>query len=232
MTDDTIQPDDLGDDALAGEYALGLLTGDAHADASKRARTDIAFALKVNAWQNHFAAIAEAVDPVTPPRGLFRKIRRQAFEETLWGYIRQIGLIPAFVGAAAAALILYVTVQFDVFNTGQEPTPTMIAEMVAEDDTLVVAAAFTSDGRLFVDRRIGASAPDRSLELWLIAGDAAPVSLGVLAADQTLNEIEVPAELQDSLAGATLAISDEPQGGSPTGAPTGAVLAVGQITTL
>jgi len=29
-----------------------------------------------------------------------------------------------------------------------------------------------------------------------------------------------------------LAISDEPPGGSPTGAPTGAVLAVGAVTTI
>jgi anti-sigma-K factor RskA len=32
------------------------------------------------------------------------------------------------------------------------------------------------------------------------------------------------------LAGGTLAISDEPDGGSPTGAPTGAVLATAPVT--
>ena len=35
-----------------------------------------------------------------------------------------------------------------------------------------------------------------------------------------------------SLAGGVLAISDEPDGGSPTGLPTGAVLATGQVLPL
>ena len=38
--------------------------------------------------------------------------------------------------------------------------------------------------------------------------------------------------LRAALEGAVLAISDEPTGGSPTGAPTGDVLALGEITPL
>jgi len=39
----------------------------------------------------------------------------------------------------------------------------------------------------------------------------------------------VPDDLRRRVAGAVLAISDEPEGGSPTGAPTGDVLAVGPV---
>jgi anti-sigma-K factor RskA len=56
--------------------------------------------------------------------------------------------------------------------------------------------------------------------------------LGILATDETINEIIIPESLRIKMVGATLAISDEPAGGSPTGAPTGAVLAAGEITTL
>jgi anti-sigma-K factor RskA len=81
---------------------------------------------------------------------------------------------------------------------------------------------------LFVERQIGARAQGRSLELWIIAGDAAPVSMGILAMDETINEIIIPESLWNKMVGAMLAISDEPSGG----APTGAVLAAGEITTL
>jgi anti-sigma-K factor RskA len=60
----------------------------------------------------------------------------------------------------------------------------------------------------------------------------APLSLGILATDETINEFIIPENFRNQMVGATLAISDEPVGGSPTGAPTGAVLAAGDITTL
>jgi anti-sigma-K factor RskA len=62
--------------------------------------------------------------------------------------------------------------------------------------------------------------------LWLIAEGGAPVSLGLLE-PQGPSRITVPDDLRPVLAGATLAVSDEPPGGSPTGQPTGAVLAAG-----
>jgi len=236
MTSDILPPDDFqddfGDDALAAEYALGLLTGAAHADAMHRSRSDPAFAIQVNAWQDRFADLTEAIAPVTPPRGVFKNIRRAAYGDSGQSWFRQLGIIPAIVGGAAAAMILYVSIEFGMFNGTNAPVPTLVAQMVAADETLVVAAAYTDDGTLFVERRVGASAQGRALELWLIAGEDAPVSLGLLASSAALDQIVIPAGLRDKLAGATLAISDEPEGGSPTGAPTGAVLAAGEITTL
>ena len=69
------------------------------------------------------------------------------------------------------------------------------------------------------------------LELWAILPDQAPVSLGVLPDSET-TRILVPAELRSQAAQITLAISDEPVGGSPTGAPTGDVLAAGAMSEL
>jgi anti-sigma-K factor RskA len=44
--------------------------------------------------------------------------------------------------------------------------------------------------------------------------------------------LPLPEALRGTVAGLVLAVSDEPPGGSPTGAPTGAVLAVGQVSAL
>ena len=70
----------------------------------------------------------------------------------------------------------------------------------------------------------------RSHELWVIPQGGTPRSLGTLSADRQSHKV-----LADALAdllqqGATIAISVEPMGGSPTGAPTGPVIATGALT--
>lgn len=96
---------------------------------------------------------------------------------------------------------------------------------------MVQATYDEATGRLFVEREAGAAASGRDLELWLIARDDAPVSLGVLP-DEERGVLPVPDTLRDRFAGSAIAISDEPEGGSPTGAPTGDILAVGQVRDL
>jgi anti-sigma-K factor RskA len=107
--------------------------------------------------------------------------------------------------------------------------PPYVAQIAAEDGSLVVQAVYDdATGTLFVDREAGGAAPGRALELWLIAGEDAPVSLGVMPQDAQAI-LRVADDLRGRVAGAVLAISDEPEGGSPTGAPTGDVLAVGPV---
>lgn len=86
-------------------------------------------------------------------------------------------------------------------------------------------------GVLEVSRIRGEAAQGRSLELWLIAGQNDPVSLGVLPTDKR-GRITIDARLRPLMDNAVLAISDEPLGGSPTGRSTGPVLAVGQINSV
>jgi len=75
---------------------------------------------------------------------------------------------------------------------------------------------------------VGGERPtDRDFELWLIVGDSAPRSLGLV------REGTRPARAadlsEDLIEGVTLAVSLEPQGGSPEPVPTGPVVAVGQL---
>ncbi|MCD6061837.1 MAG: hypothetical protein K0S16_2148 [Moraxellaceae bacterium] len=72
---------------------------------------------------------------------------------------------------------------------------------------------------------------DRDLELWAIPEGGAPQSLGVIRrSEATKAEVALGAEAQARLAGGkVLAISLEPAGGSPTGAPTGPVLYTGRL---
>ena len=62
--------------------------------------------------------------------------------------------------------------------------------------------------------------------------DGVPRSLGVLAPAEA-TQIDLKAQVREHFAdGAVLAISMEPEGGSPTGAPTGPVVATGKLLPL
>jgi anti-sigma-K factor RskA len=72
----------------------------------------------------------------------------------------------------------------------------------------------------------------RAMELWLIPAGDKPHSLGLIAPGRPVR-IEVPRDLVDRIgANSALAVSLEPPGGSPTGQPTGPVIASGRLTSL
>jgi anti-sigma-K factor RskA len=66
---------------------------------------------------------------------------------------------------------------------------------------------------------------NRSLELWSLPPQGAPRSLGLIAADKAT--VVQRGKVLDGTA--AFAVSLEPAGGSPTGAPTGPVLYVGKL---
>jgi anti-sigma-K factor RskA len=72
-------------------------------------------------------------------------------------------------------------------------------------------------------------APGTTWEMWMLpGGQAAPVSMGLITtdADQTMRLKPALAQRMDGAWG--VAMSVEPAGGSPTGAPTGPVIFKGQ----
>lgn len=224
MTDATDRED--GDEALAGEFALGLMEAEARRAFEQRLIREPALRAQVRAWQERLATLADEVAPVTPPPRLKAQIEARLFEAAptpgaRWSWSRFLGgAITA--GALVIALVL--------FSGPPAPGPSLIAEIAAEDRSLVYSARFDPvRERLELSRLEGASLEGRVHELWLIAeGATAPVSLGVLPADGRVT-LELPDALALAMLGGTLAVSDEPPGGSPTGQPTGAVLAIGTL---
>jgi anti-sigma-K factor RskA len=70
---------------------------------------------------------------------------------------------------------------------------------------------------------------NRATELWLIPPNAEPIPLGVFPSDQPATLTRSAEIIAHMSAQAVLAVSEEPPGGSPTGAPTGPVLATGEM---
>lgn len=230
MSAETTDRDD--DVALAGEYALGLLSGAEAAAFEARLAAEPELRALHAAWVEDFALMADEVPPASPRAAVLAGIERRLFgapgPRRRAGAWRRLGLA-GLAAAGMAALVILATIPF---LRGPVPpgNPVYTAEIAAEDGALIVAAAYDDEtGQLFLDRRAGGAAPGRALELWFIEGDAAPVSLGVLS-DAPVTVVPVAKRLRPALRGGVLAISDEPPGGSPTGMPTGAVLATGTIT--
>lgn len=226
--------DDRKDDDIvqAGEYALRLLDAAQRRAFENRMARDRNLRALVGEWEEHFASLAAEIPAVAPPRHLKAAIEQRLFAAP--EPVRpRLSLVRLFGGVVTAAVLILALVLLLPLPRPQAVGPAYVAEIAAEDRSLVVAATFDPRrGTLAVERQVGAAAGNRALELWLIAeGAAAPVSLGVLP-DDPRAEIVLSEEIVAALAGGTLAISDEPPGGSPIGQPTGEVLAVGALSTL
>jgi anti-sigma-K factor RskA len=74
--------------------------------------------------------------------------------------------------------------------------------------------------------------PDRVLELWAVPPQGAPRSLGLVSSSgvSVIARDRLPKGALDARATSALAVSVEPVGGSPTGAPTGPVVFAGKLT--
>lgn len=222
--DDTDLPG--GWDAAAAEYALGLLLEDEVRAFEAQMRDDPDLERDVDAWREHFATLADPVAAQAPPPRVWKRIESDLFAPVRPAFWRK--LVPYALGAVTGA-----TLTWAVFVSGVlvPQSAELRAALEPVEGTLALTARFDAQsGVLAVDLAQGEVPSDRALELWVIAGEgAAPVSLGLL--DRSGGAVRsLPPLLAERLPGATLAVSEEPPGGSPTGAPTGPVRAAGQLT--
>jgi anti-sigma-K factor RskA len=228
------------DQALAGELALGVLDGAELVAARARLAADRAFAAEVARWEAWLAPLALRYAEVAPSPGLEARVLAAIDSPGAapHGGWRRWGAI-ALAGLAAAVLALVV----GPLRT-PPPLPAPVPERPAPAPllaALVVPAGAEAAGRAplaaAVDRASGeirvsaAVVPSsRSAQLWAIGADgAAPVPLGLLTSGGA-SRVTAPKAARSLLVpGTTLAVSIEPSGGSPTGAPTGPVVAAGAL---
>jgi anti-sigma-K factor RskA len=215
---------------LAAEYVLGLLPAAERQAFASRLVGEPRLAELVRYWEEHFVQIADAVEPVVPAPQVFDRIERRLFAESpqtrplLWNSLA------FWRGLATAAFVGLVALgAWNLRLTGHVESQALVAQVAGDQSPVRLLAYFDkASGELRLNRTGGAAATGRSLELWLISGSDAPVSLGILPAEATSRRT-VPVALREKFSDGTLAVSDEPLGGSSTGAPTGAVLATGKL---
>ncbi|RUX34710.1 anti-sigma factor [Mesorhizobium sp. M2A.F.Ca.ET.042.01.1.1] len=229
-------PERGGDDLLAAEYVLGVLPADERQIASRRIDTETAFARLVDAWEVHFAPMAVAYAAIEPPASVKVAIDRRLFASaastssapggSLW---TSLAFWRGLAVAAIAALAVYAALPY--VNPPVQPPGTRLVASLAADNSPVKYLAVYDAARHEVGLSLvsGERGAGKDFELWMIEGKNAPVSMGVIPAGQTARMAVAPAVQQKLAQGAVLAVSLEPAGGSPTGQPTGPVVAAGDL---
>ncbi|UVO51352.1 anti-sigma factor [Sphingomonas sp. SUN019] len=238
-TPDAATPDDMppDDSVMAAELALGLVEGEDRAVALRRTMAEPGFAREVERWRAHFASLLDGVTPVAPPPELEARVMR-AIDGGAGKWRWATGVASLMAAALAGVLVLRPPERVMVRVPGA-PTTMPIGLTAA----MVPSDAAPEGGKPFVaiyDPASGAvrvagdlAVPsERDAELWRIGTDGVPKSLGLMVAVGR-STITLPRADRDALAaGVTLAVSIEPKGGSPTGLPTGPVVATGALVRL
>ncbi|WP_099865738.1 anti-sigma factor [Pararhizobium haloflavum] len=218
-----------GDDVLAGEYVLGVLDAEVRRAVEIRIARDPVFAKLVAAWQERLEPLDAAYEPVAPPRALYTRIEQRLFPDEKRARPGLWHSLTLWRGLAFASLL--VTIGLLAATVGFRPGggDTLTAELTAENSAFDLVAHYDAASGSIEIVPAAFGAPERqSLELWLIENEgAAPLSLGVIPPTGR-GAIVVQDDVRALMAeGAILALSLEPEGGSPTGAPTGPVVASG-----
>ncbi|WP_349360692.1 anti-sigma factor domain-containing protein [Stappia sp.] len=225
MSDHQDMPED---EALAAEYVFRLLDAEASRAFEARLAAEPRLRALVHFWEAEAAGLADDLPEVAPPpavkAGLMARLAGETQQAPVarraWWSWRWVAL-PSLVAVAVAAFLV-----FAPMLRGPAFDPAFHATLISADGAVRIEAGYAPDGSLFkVIPEQGAPRPGRDFELWVIGeGADAPVSLGVIPVDRE-SLFEISPEIAALIEGGTLAVSDEPEGGSPTGAPTGEILA-------
>lgn len=220
-------------DKLAGEYVLGTLRGLARKRFERLAADNATIRLHIREWEERLMTLSNALPDVEPPARVWRAIearikaeaKRQPALPRSNRWWRPLALLLAGV---SAVLMVYVGVglqpttrpgdSYIVVLNGGQMKPVMLAKADARTGEIQV--------RVLAQQTL---ASDKALELWGLPKAGKPRSYGLIPASGVIKlKFDRPVEqvLQDI---AALAVSLEPQGGSPTGQPTGPVLYSGEL---
>jgi anti-sigma-K factor RskA len=221
-------------DALVAHYVLGTLRGLARARFARAIREEPLVAHRVEHWLARANLKPSTAQAVQPSPNVWKRIERDlnlAQYRAPWFTRLNIWRNWAIAATLAAVVLIAVNVGTLVQRDDPQSISRAIASLKSETAPTVVEARLSQDGRtltLKADRAVIASR-EQSYELWLLpATGAAPISLAVLGSLDA--SFALPsARIGQLAAGAKLAVSVEPAGGSRTGAPTGPVILVGAI---
>lgn len=217
---------------LAAEYVLGTLRHGARRRFETWMTEEPIVRYHVEFWQNKLHPLLHAVTPLAPPARVWTAIEnslfRRATASTSWW---DNSALWRWLGGAAVAcsLLLAAWVVVGLQRPASEAAYIAVLNDAGQKPSIVVSYDAASQQLRLSRMTVTALPSQKDLELWLINGSSAPVSLGVVANSRTVTVALRPEQFALLQKAGALAISLEPDGGSPTGAPTGPVLWSGAI---
>lgn len=227
------------------EYALGVLDADTRAEVAREMRANDEAATAVALWERRLLPLYEEIMPHAVPAHVWTRIlaelqldapvrgRVTVARPGLWDSLR----FWHWLGLGASALAIVASLVLVQLLSRQSKVP------VASTIPYMASTLRQTDGRvgwtatmdlerarmIVVPAAPGTFELGRAPELWLIPQGEKPISVGMIAVDAPTTLRLGRALLTRLGPTATLAVSVEPAGGSPTGQPTGPVIAQGAI---
>jgi anti-sigma-K factor RskA len=226
----------VADDLLAAELAFGLLDNEEEEAGRARVAADPRLANRFADWERLAATLLAAGEE--PPRpSLWSEIDAHlpgndnpADAQALAARWRAASVALGVLAAVFGALALRPEAETPATPPSREqPSATpLVAVLRAPGAQGTVAVTFDPGTNRLTLATQALDAHAGSVELWAIAGDAPPRSLGLVPVatpgSRTLHELS-----RLIAPGVTLAVTLEPRGGSPTGAPSGTPLLTGTV---
>jgi len=216
---------------LAAEYVVGTLRGPARRRFERLCTVSAAATAARGRWEDRLSALALQLTPVEPRAEVWRNIRASLAADPR-ARIGERPRMTRWLPLAVAAVLLGIAVWLGPRLLPQiEPTVmvTVLGADPAHAQWRVERSADAHRLRLVTIAALAAN-PDKTYELWALPRDGTPpVSLGLLPRQGDTARALSERQAAALLAAGKLAVSIEPPGGSPTGAPTGPVVMVGVI---
>ena len=219
-------------DTLAAEYVLGTLDADTRVKLQRLMMTSDRARQAVWRWERELNALGASLNDVQPGPVVWQRI------EARLGLAGQVTADSArakprpsrvsssrgwnpfqhWVWPAIAAALVLIMVSLNTWQAPQ-PAPTQVAVIQDASARALWSVSLTEQDMVVTSTREVTPSTDRDYQLWLVAADGrAPVSLGLLP--ETGQRQLARSALFDTATVDVLAVSREPEGGSPTGQPT------------
>jgi anti-sigma-K factor RskA len=225
----------------AAEFVLGLLEGEAKAQAEHDIRHDPAFASQVQNWQNHLAALdAEFVSEI-PPGHVWANIESAIplsspiasnDNSALQAQLRlwKNGAFAASALAACFAAALFWVSQKPEVPVSVEKPPVIVAQLSGEIAGLLLSASYQPDNGLMQIRVDGMPETPTEPEIWVKSVDGQLVSIGQVGRKGVSRMTLSAAQRKLLTDQSELILTMEPQSNTPHVKPSGAPVATGKAS--
>ncbi|HYP57890.1 MAG TPA: anti-sigma factor [Beijerinckia sp.] len=228
-------------DIDAAEYVLGTLSAEERAAFAALVARDASARQALHAWEARLAPLNAAVPEIAPPPAVWDAIEASLdnlprFTVLEGGQAADITIAKlqrsrarwrggALAAGALAASLAFLVTDRALLHAPQQPKSYIAAVNRGGDQPALIVRVDLATGNVFV-RPVAAEVPSgKSLELWYIGEGKAPKSMGLIDKDP----LKMPVPGGATVDKATFAVTVEPQGGSPTGGPTGPIVYSGQL---
>ncbi len=226
--------------ALAAEYVLGTLHGRARQRFERLLEQDARLRQVVSSWEQKLGPLNEGLKPVEVPEEVWNKVQKRlghgqdqklkvGLFTSIWNSLllwRSLTVVATLVLAFAVYLNLFapklVVNQYIAVIQDSQQQASWLAKTDLNNNQIVIHVLNEQTLPL-----------GKAFELWMLPdGGSAPISMGLISPSDNKTLILSQAIVTKLANAKGLAVSLEPDGGSPTGAPTGPVLYSGGLQSL